>query len=198
MSGQDSCGAVGTDLGEQTVRRAEALYLNTQNPAFCDGNITSFRYCNYEPEPSRFVTIITFEAIFAIYRPLGNGTYTAVSQTFTVGGRGDALNLGSYDSDDEEWQNSFGCGQLDLNNPVTVQAGDVIGACIFNSPIFGVVELDIVGNTGDSNDYLISTDITDCDDEAVPPSVSALSQTDSVVLHIDADIGKIIKIVASV
>lgn len=191
VCGQDTCGTVGTNLGEQNANRDLSFYLNTQHPAACDGNITSFRYCNYHPN----AFALAFRSTFAIYRPLGDGSYQAVSEAFTVGGGGDALNLGEFNRDEFRFQNDFGCGLRMVNVPIAVQVGDVIGACMYD-PGFLVAQLDIVGSIQDNSRFLLLTGNTGCADNAVPSSVNSLTQTDSLVLHVDADIGRVTKIVA--
>lgn len=184
VGGQESC-SIGTDTGEQTASRQQNFYLNTQNPSPCDGTISSFTYCNYHPNTFAF----TFIATFAVYRPMGDGSYQAVSDAFTVGGSGNALNLGDFSFNTFRFPNNFGCGQKEANN-TAVEAGDILGACIYDSDTSGTAQLDIIGSSQTAGNHLMTTNNDGCGDNSVPSSVSGLTQTDSLVLHVHADIGE--------
>ena len=86
---------------------------------------------------------------------------------------------------------TFGCTTLTPVDPVTVQAGDVIGACVFDPPDDDTLQNDVVGEIDDSNRYLMTTGTNGCGDAAVPRNVNFLSTRNSRVLHIYADIGKL-------
>ena len=90
-----------------------------------------------------------------------------------------------------EFPGNFGCTTLTPVDPVTVQAGDVIGACVFDPPDDNTLQNDIVGEIDDSNRYLMTTGTIGCGDAAVPSTVNSLNRRDSRVLHIHADIGKL-------
>ena len=124
-----------------------------------------------------------YESTFAIYRLRVSepDSYDVIIPALTAG-RQPFTDLG----DDGD----FGCTTLTPVDPVTVQAGDVIGACVFDPP-GSIRQNDVVGVFDDSNRYLMTTGINGCDDAAVPSTVNSLSTTNSCVLHIHADIGKL-------
>ena len=181
VHGQDTCGVIGTNEEERTVIRDHNFYLNTQNPAPCDGTITSFQFCNYRS--TQFADF--YESTFAIYRLRASepDSYDAIVPALSAR-RAFGTGLGGI-------LGSFGCTNLTLEDPVTVQAGDVIGACVFDPPGNDTLQNDIVGVIDDSNRYLMTAGTNGCGDAAVPQNVSSLSTRNSRVLHIHADIGKL-------
>ena len=55
---QGRCGTIGnSDETAATLSRAQLFYLDTEHPATCTGNITSWRVCYYGPE------LLTIEAV---------------------------------------------------------------------------------------------------------------------------------------
>ena len=179
IHGQDTCGVIGTNEEERTANRDHNFYLNTQNPAPCNGTITSFQFCNYRGTQLGS----SYEATFAIYRLRASQTdsYDVIIPALTAGRR---PFTGLGDNGD------FGCTTLTPVVPVTVQAGDVIGACVFDPPD-NILQNDIVGEIDDSDRYLMTTGTNGCGDAAVPSTVNSLNRRDSRVLHIHADIGKL-------
>ena len=181
VHGQDTCGVIGTNEEERTVRRDHNFYLNTQNPAPCNGNITSFQFCNYRGTQREDF----YESTFAIYRLRASepDSYDAIVPALRARRAiGTGLGPGGIFS-------SFGCTNLTLEDPVTVQAGDVIGACVFDPPDDDTLQNDVVGEIDDSNRYLMTSGTNGCGDAAVPSIVNSLEQRDSRVLHIHAEIG---------
>ena len=181
VHGQDTCGVIGTNEEEKTANREHNFYLNTQNPAPCNGTITSFQFCNYRGNQNAGF----YESTFSIYR-LGASepdSYDAIVPALSAR-RAFGTGLGGFLGD-------FGCTNLTLEVLVTVQAGDVIGGCVFDPPDNDTLQNDVVGEIDDSNRYLMTTGTNGCGDAAVPQNVNSLSRRNSRVLHIHADIGKL-------
>ena len=81
----NQCGSIGNsnenELSVQTERR---FYLNTANPAPCNGNITNWRVCYYGPSSVDQNQRIAYSSTFAVYRRMGSGEdehYERVSET---------------------------------------------------------------------------------------------------------------------
>ena len=173
-----SCGVIGTDAGEFEANRAHGFYLNTQDPAPCDGTINEVQYCYYRTNQSE-ATAFRFSA--ALFRETSPGLYSAVSTVFRA--RRNDNNHGSQ---------SFTCVVISFNSPVEVQAGDMIGACIYEPPSLSTVQLDVVGQNASADRYLMRTSNSGCSNIAVPSSVmnSSLTKLESLELHIHANISE--------
>ena len=183
-SGQAFCGVAGTNYA-QLGRHPEGpsskrFYLNVGEPAACTGSISSFTYCYYTPNnPGNKVYLFTF----AVYRENSQtGVYEVNSPVFQVERTG------------ADFLGFFGCPVYRLNEPVTVEAGDVLGACVFDPRGSNHKQLDIVGEHSSDLSMLISTDDGGCDrDPAAVPSTVSSSSLGNVfdrVLHLYANIGK--------
>ena len=175
---------VGTDTTEFEANRAHGFYLNTQDPAQCDGTITEFQYCYYR---SNLGLQSSYDFTFAVFRETSSGTYTSVSNAFTTGRTVINANLPSG--------TDFACASYSPSTVVDIQAGDVIGACIYDPPdVSGIngcrVQLDVVGRNAGSDQYIMSTGNSGCGNSAVPNTVTFLTRMDSSVVHIHADISK--------
>ena len=190
LSAQDSatCGVIGTNnQTEFTAERDLRFYLNTASPAPCNGTITSWRYCYYGPGNVFFAS---YRVTFAVYRRMSSDSgefYQRVSDVFTAVRYG---YFSPYISRGFNCHNIFDLGDED----VEVQAGDIVGACIFdpeNALIFINSQLDVIG---DANGYSlhVMNDVSDCDFGEIPSTVedSALREVSSRILHIHAEISK--------
>ena len=169
---------VGTDTTEFEANRAHGFYLNTQDPAQCDGTITEFQYCYYR---TNLGFQSSYEFTFAVFRETSSGTYTSVSNAFTTGRTAFNANLPSG--------TDFACASYSPSAAVDIQTGDMIGACIYDPP-GGRVQLDVVGRNAGSVQYIMSTGNSGCGNSAVPNTVTSLTRMDSSVVHIHADISK--------
>ena len=174
------------------------FYLNTVNPAPCSGNISSWRVCYHGPDSIAFSA---YWATYAIYRRIissdGSERYENISSMFRAV-RATGL-LAAVDStgiiDGSIQQGGFNCYNdfIDAGtSPLTVQAGDVLGACVFdpaNSENYGRHQLDVVGET--EGESLLGMSSSGCTTDALPSSipVSQLSMVSSRRLHIYANIG---------
>ena len=147
--------------------RQSAFYLNTNNPAVCDGNVSRWTFCYYSGQSDDDDS--SPRAQFAVYRfnQSGNG-YDRVSRVFTA--------FGDTDSD-----NSFDCRILQLRSrsSVQVRTGDVLGVCISSAQ-----PLNIVGQ-GAQNFSLMEGSA--CNFNTVPNNVNPLITRDGLILHIYAD-----------
>ena len=174
------------------------FYLNTANPAPCTGNVTSWRVCYYgpnqDPEDEEF---FSYWATYAVYRKMGSGAdeyYEQVSQLFSAVTA--TNNLARIDStgtiDAAIRQQGFTCYDDSITAPLTVQAGDIIGACIFN-PTDGAFfirrQLDVVGRF--DGESLLRMGSGGCSTTSLPTEIRAsqLSNVNSRRLHIYANIG---------
>ena len=193
---QERCGSIGNSDTQATPSRAQLFYLDTANPATCAGNITSWRVCYYGPDSIN--NRGSYWATYAVYRRMGSGSsvhYDRVSEMFrairTISDFTDNSII-----DGEISQGGFNCytDSIDVgNSPLTIQAGDVLGACVFNPDnSFGVtrLQLDVVGQGGG---LLLQMSTTGCSREAIPSDISAnqLSTLTSRRLHIYTNIGKL-------
>lgn len=179
---------LGTD-GERdfTAVRDHSFYLNTAHPALCSGTVTSWRYCYYVPSVIN-ETIDVYRTSFAVYRRMldsGSGSYTyeRISTVFSIIVREESLSHNS----------SFMCDILDVKD-FTIEAGDIVGACVFD-PIDSETrfrkQLDIVGGVSGYS-LLQMNDVSACAVglNKLPSNISnsILSVIDSRVLHLYADI----------
>ena len=190
---QDSCGSIGnSDETQITARSDERFYLNTDNPAPCTGNITSWRVCYYGPGDN--VTLRSYLTAYAVYRLMGSGSnerYERVSEVFTasVG----TSNIAAF-VDATVQQTGFTCFDDSTSAPVMIQAGDIVGACVFRptdaNSFVSTRQLDIVGRTsGESLQEFSNVD--GCSRTEIPSNIqtSQLSTRNSRRLHIYANIG---------
>lgn len=180
---EDTCGQIGnTDETETTVSRTQLLYLDTENPATCSGNITNFRVCYYAPENfSSSTTATVYRTAYALYRKTNSSSesYTRVSLSFqatlitsdlTLIYARDTYIAAGYNCYDDVFTSR------DSVLYTTVETGDILGACIYeprdltNSER---VQLDIVGT--ESGHSLMQTSSDDCVTEDTIPSVISVS-----------------------
>ena len=193
LSAQDSatCGVIGTNnQTEFTAERDLRFYLNTASPAPCNGTITSLSYCYYGPGN---LFLASYRVTLAVYRRISNDSgefYQRVSDVFTAVRYSILSPFGPYISGGFNCHNIFELGDED----VEVQAGDIVGACIFdpdNVLFFINSQLDVIG---DANGYSlhVMNDVSDCDFGAIPSTVEAtdLREVSSRILHIHAEISK--------
>ena len=145
----------------------------------------------------------SYWATYAVYRRMGSGNdvkYERVSEIFralrTIE-RFTDVNVARVDG--EIVEDGFNCydDSIDVgNSPLTIQAGDILGACVFDpeNMRFGLVQvnrlqLDIVGEA--SGQSLLQMDTTGCTTEAIPSNIPAnqLSTQSPRKLHLYANIG---------
>ena len=194
------CGLIGnSDETQPRARRDRRFYLDVDHPAPCAGNVTSWTVCYYAPDSVESDRI--YWAFYAVYRinvSENDDHYERVSDTFTAVRSGeDFLNGPIVDGGIVEGE--FNCYNDTIDNgdsSLSVQAGDVLGACIFDPADTGDAvrrQLDIVGEGG--GESLLEMNDDRCvfmgDDREIPLSVerSQLSPRSSRRLHLYANIG---------
>ena len=162
----DMCGLIGNSNETQvSAIRDEMFYLDVDHPAPCAGNVTSWTVCYYAPDNVRNNRI--YWTLYAIYRRNVSGNddlYERVSDTFTAVRSGPDLNFHLIDGGIVAGQ--FNCYIDTIDNgdsSLTVQAGDVLGACVFDPPQ-NRRQLDIVGEGGGES-LLEMNDVARCTNE---------------------------------
>lgn len=171
-------------------------YLNTAEPACCNGTISSVSYCYYGP--SWYNSTIQFwGAGVALYRPQSDGSYIKVSRPIILSKQAPS-DPSSPDPDDDLLLN-FNCYTQMLDSSLDVQRGDVFGALVFtDQSLIRIGGLDLVGES--SSGYLMlnkSTDQIEVRSEIsliflqLPRILDGLSlDTQKRVLHVYANISK--------
>ena len=194
-SAQGKCGSIGnSDQRELDGRTDRRFYLDINNPATCTGTVTSWRACYYGPDNARDGS---YWATYAVYRRVGSGgneRYEQVSQIFTAV-RATSNLLGNGVVDGLIQEDNYVCYDDSIDagdSPVTIQAGDVLGACVFNPDNVdgdNRRQLDIVGETGGSS--LLDMSDSGCTTEAIPSNIpmNQLSTRNNRRLHLFANIG---------
>ena len=181
-----SCTIGNSDDSELRERTEERFYLDVDNPATCNGTIINWTVCYYgRSDPGLFNS---YWATYAVYRKMGSGGdeyYEKVSEMFaavrTTNGIRDGFN-----------QRGFNCYAdfIDTGgSPLTVQVGDIIGACVFNPDEGFRRRLNIVGEM--SGESLMQADISDdCTRDDIPSNIprNSLQDRDNRRLHIYANI----------
>ena len=185
-------------------------YLNTAEPARCNGSITSVGYCYYGPRLYNH-TFRFWATAAAVYRPEVNGSFRRVSDGLLL----TKLTPSNQSSVSPENTLLLGLGFncdtyiLDPEDAIHVRKGDIFGALIFaDQPFLHLGGLDLVGNS--SGDYqlmtksfdgfahiqLVSSSQSNVDiDLPLPEILNGLSLDTKRVLHIFADISKSINLV---
>ena len=184
---QDHCGAVGnTDETEAAIVTDTMFYLNTANPAPCAGNITSWRVCYYGPERVEFSS---YWATYALYRRTDSGRrYERVSGIYSAV-RSHTIFTGVNVVDGEIEEGGLNCYDDPVDFPVTVQDGDLVGACVFTS--VNISQLNIVGDVMNNGESLQGMDANGCTVNDIPSDIPSnqLMRLRSRRLHLYANIG---------
>ena len=154
---------------EAEERSRGRLYLNIENPAQCNGTITSWEYCCYLPQ-NRGV----YQVYFAIYRrrEVGHGKQKNIQYQ----NQNQILNL-SVDHDDMD--GGFVCNSFVPTEHISVQQGDIIGICL---P--GTNSLDIVSNTSTCDRTRSHTN----SERSCTSTNSQRSPTNSTLLYLNREV----------
>ena len=201
VSGQ-TCTIGRNDESEQGVRTDQRFYLDVNNPATCNGTIINWRVCYYGRSEGQAFEFHSYWATYAVYRRMGSGggeSYVKVSELFravrTTTGRGDGV--------DGRNRLGFNCytDSVDAgDSPLTIRAGDIIGACVFNpqdADSFDRQQLNIVGEVPSGlGESLMRIDVgdrsnqVDCTMDDIPSSIQQgdLGNQNNRRLHIYANI----------
>ena len=191
VSGQ-TCTIGRSDESELSQRTDRRFYLDVNNPANCTGTITNWRVCYYGRSDSG---LNSYWATYAVYRRIGSRgdeSYVKVSELFRA-------TTGFGDGVDRLNERGFNCytDSIDAgDSPLTIQPGDIIGACVFDPEdgnIFTRRELNIVGEVpAGQGESLMRADIdVDCTvNDIVPSSIrlTDLRRQNNRRLHIYANV----------
>ena len=184
-------------------------FLNTAEPASCNGTISSVDYCYYGPSQySNDNRIQNWAAVVALYHSEADGSYRRVSDGMLLLKRVPSNPLAPNPETDVLL--NFNCDTYVLNSSIHVQKGDVFGALIYSDRIQEIQPtiggLDLVGDSSDG--YLMRNksfdqfeEIRDLLTEVIrnrntegldlPPTLDGLSlDTEKRVLHVYANISK--------
>ena len=194
----DMCGLIGNSNETQlSAIRDEMFYLDVDHPAPCAGKVISWTVCYYGPNDVESDNI--YWALYAIYRKNAsqNGdSYERVSDTFTAVRSGQELLIRPI-VDGKIVEGGFNCYNDTIDNgnsSLTVEAGDVLGACVINPSGDNRHQLDIVG-VSDNGESLLEMNENGCvitrQDGEIPLSVeiSQPSTKSPRRLHLYANIG---------
>lgn len=188
------CGTIGHDLQtQQTILTNLRFYLNTQNPAPCSGNVTTWEYCYYHPD----VTADEYWAPIGVYRLNSEGTM--YEQVSTLTSRFSTVTTIMIEKDDLG-EDFFTCATF-ITPRITIQQGDVLGTCVHDvrPDLDTRAHINLAGNINAAGYSLKHIPVSGrdgtCNDGntiRVPDSVSTgnLLDTPSTVLHLYAQIGK--------
>lgn len=167
-SAQDICGLIGDVNDTQLeVDQIEMFYLDSDHPARCSGNITSWRVCYYGPK-AMVKKSYAYHVKYAVYRPERNGTtckYHLVPGSISSitlrrmsngGNRSRHTRSSTHNKKtsrpeyDQFYTDGFYCYEQSLDAHVFVEEGNVVGACVVN-PKGMMKQLDIVSRVNNVN-----------------------------------------------
>ena len=168
-----------------TADRSRRFYLNTAAPAPCNGTINGWRYCFYNPRARDLEDGRTYSTTFAAYRATDTG-YQRVSNVNVVSWSGhDIINTLSQ---------SFNCFNISVNDFI-IEAGDIVGGCVYNPDGGSTRQLDIVGQNAAGYSLMQMNDESQCEQNSLPMSISSRQLgniRNSRILHVYASItGKV-------
>ena len=137
---------------------------------------------------------VSYRSTYAVYRRMGSGgdeRYERVSTIFHAVVT--TSNLAGFDVvDGVVQQGGFTCynDTNDIDTPIPIQTGDLVGACIFDPDSSFRQQLNNVGTV--NGESLMGMSDPECTVDALPSSVdtSDLSTSNNRRLHIYANIGK--------
>ena len=167
-----------------TTNDPDGVYLNTDRPATCNGTISLLEYCYYGD-----LDLIqnTYRSLIAVYRPVNQSHYERVSETISITRRSYPFPLTSQA---DNILPGFNCNSQVLIPSITVQTGDIIGVCIYNSG--GTSELDMITFRSGGYRMMFESGVR-CDTGEMPQVVGDRLQLDSAArtLHISAILGTV-------
>lgn len=189
--------------------------MDTDNPAPCAGRVTSWRVCYYEPAQNDDDDGASYWATYAVYRKIrsilpGSASgltdyFLRVSPVFEAVRTSDLSRTRSRPGVDIDvlvsdgqvgYSDDFECFTDTFDHsPVVVQAGDVVGACVFNpqdSRSFARHQLDVIGEAENNGESLMGMSTAGCSMYSLPSQVLSisLSRKRNRRLHIHANIRK--------
>ena len=159
MSGQQcgTVGRVGSNRTDDRNRARDQFFIDRGNCAGCAGMITSLSYCFYRP-PLTDPVANEYLTTVAVYRPASTNAnenvFTVVSSPITILKFATDLEELNIASDTE-----IACSVFNLPQPVPMETGDVLGACVFDpdDTTSGVItyRLDIVSRATDGTEDIV-------------------------------------------
>jgi hypothetical protein len=161
-----------------TAERDERFYLNTADPAPCNGTVNGWRYCFYNPNDVRNQR--TYSTTFAVYRAVGTGYEIVSGSITTVSRSGRDINTSQR----------LNCHDVSVNS-FQIEAGDFAAACIYDPSGPSRRQLDLIGRGSRVTSSLMRTGNADqCSDNSLPSNIlsSQLSNRNSRILHLYATI----------
>ena len=171
-------------------------YLNTAEPAHCNGTIKSIGYCYYGP--NQYNNTRAWAAVVALYRSELDGRYRRVSDELILSKPRPSDPLSP--NPETDLLLNFNCDTCALSSALHVQKGNMFGALVFaDQRLLRLGGLDLIGDS--SNGYLMMNRPTDqlgmnfrinespfTLDVDLPEILDRLSpDTEKRVLHVCAD-----------
>ena len=162
--------------------------MDVDNPATCNGNVTSWSVCYFGPEN---ITLLGgYSTAYAVFRRVENGSnpyYQIVSPTYAAVrvGPSPVFAIGNGFVDGRVEAGGFNCYTDTItvgDSPIEIQEGDVIGACVIDPvdvpvPYLNVtietLPLHIVGEVDNVAERLFSRDTTGCTADTFPYVVTS-------------------------
>ncbi len=151
------------------------VYLNMNNPAQCNGTISSYQYCQY---PTTVTGGVRYNAILAVFRMVDD-IYQPVTGSDVVLEERNAL--------------PFTCSSSPLNTgSVQIQPGDVLGACVARDNGGGSNrrQLNLAGDNNTNGLSVSGASVTLCDTTNIPglaTPVTSLVDIPGRILHLSAE-----------
>ncbi len=172
----------------------ERFYLNTAKPAPTNGTITHLRYCYYGREDDNRNTYQALMALYRLEQPRpGSRNYRRIMDTVSIVKRAPLSRVPSADA----LLPGFSCDSVELERSVQVLLGDVIGACIYDTLINSIRQLDVVSRSDNGYRMLYnSADDEDCENGILPEVVGSNLEQTSIprILHVFAEICKLLAV----
>ena len=193
---QSQCSPVGSNIETELTAAAvtpPSVYLNVDYPARCSGTVERWEFCFYRPATHQEDD--SYRLTFAVYRGTGSGSNT---QYEIVGS-----SLRTITSQFGEESSNFLCQFLNLTNAsdnwlqFNIEAGDIIGACIFDPTNPSIEPMDAISA---ASGYSLMQDTqsvgTPCGFRQMPSTIprSRLLTVNSRLLHLSAIVAGMFKI----
>ena len=161
---------IGTnDERAYTAERDRRFYLNTADPAPCNGTINGWRYCIYNPDSIN--NNHDYKITFAVYRATNTGYQLVSGSITTVSHRGSEINRSQR----------VNCYDISVNS-FPIEAGDLVAACIYN-PSGLPRQLDLIGKNV-AGSLMQTSNANQCGDNLLSSNV--LNNQLSRILHLYA------------
>ena len=161
------------------------LYLNTERTATCNGTISSLRFCYYG---QRDIFQRTYRSLVAIYRQLNETTYVRTSETISITRKSNPYQT---PLEDAFLPGFFNCDMQELTSGIEVQAGDIIGVCMYNSRDTNRIDMITIIPSAGYRMLFERASTANCDTGALAPVVGGhhlRRDTTARILHVSAEI----------